>query len=99
MTLSKHALSGFLIVFFNPKVVIFFVAIFSQFLNANQSFETQLIAAAMAGGVDAAWYALVAVFVSNPRFADTLTRASAGLDCAFGLLFVTFGVFVFLSLL
>jgi len=99
LTLSKHALSGFLIVFFNPKVVIFFVAIFSQFLNANQSFETQLIAAAMAGGVDAAWYALVAVFVSNPRFADTLTRASAGLDCAFGLLFVTFGVFVFLSLL
>lgn len=94
----QHALSGFLIVFFNPKVVIFFLAIFSQFLNADQSLMTQLVAASMAGGIDAAWYALVAVCVSNRRFLSTVRAASPMIDGVFGLLFMAFGAVVILRL-
>ncbi len=96
--LWQHALNGFLIVFFNPKVVIFFVAIFSQFLSAEQLLSTQLIAAGMAGVVDAAWYALVAILASNQRFAVTFNRASPFVDSAFGALFVGFGITVGLNL-
>ena len=94
----QHALNGFLIVFFNPKVVIFFVAIFSQFLSAEQLLSTQLIAAAMAGVIDAAWYAFIAILASNQRFAVRLNRASPFVDSAFGALFVGFGITVGLSL-
>ena len=94
----QHALNGFLIVFFNPKVVIFFVAIFSQFLSAEQLLSTQLFAAGMAGAIDAAWYALVAVLASNQRFAVTFNRASPFVDSAFGALFVGFGITVGLNL-
>ena len=96
--LFQHALNGFLIVFFNPKVVIFFVAIFSQFLSADQLISTQVFAALMAGVIDAAWYALVGILASNQRFAATLTRASPVIDSAFGTLFVGFGIAVILSL-
>ena len=97
--LSHHALHGFLIVFFNPKVVIFFVAIFSQFLGAEQLLSTQVFAALMAGVIDAAWYALVAILASDPRFAARLNRASPCIDSVFGTLFVGFSIAVISSLL
>ena len=96
--LWQHVLNGFLIVFFNPKVVIFFVAIFSQFLNAEQSLSTQVFAAGMAGVIDAAWYALVGILASDPRFAVRLHRAAPFIDSLFGTLFVGFGISVLLSL-
>ena len=95
--LWQHALNGFLIVFFNPKVVIFFVAIFSQFLSAEQLISTQGLAALMAGLIDAAWYALVGVLASNRRFALILNRASPFVDSVFGLLFVAFSAVMLTS--
>ena len=97
--LWQHALNGFLVVFFNPKVVIFLVAIFSQFLSTEQLISTQVSAALMAGSIDAAWYALVGILASNQRFAAALTRASPVIDSAFGTLFVGFAIAVIVSLL
>ena len=94
----QHMVNGFLIVFLNPKVVLFFVAIFSQFLTPDQSITTQLMAASMAGGIDAAWYALVAFCVSNHRLAGALSSVSPVIDVAFGALFMAFAVFVLRSL-
>ena len=96
--LWQHALNGFLIVFFNPKVVIFFVAIFSQFLSAEQLLSTQVFAALIAGVIDAAWYALVGTLASNQYFSVRLHRATPFIDSVFGTLFVGFGIAVILSL-
>jgi threonine/homoserine/homoserine lactone efflux protein len=96
--LWQHALNGFLIVFFNPKVVIFFVAIFSQFVSAEQLLSTHVFAAVMAGMIDAGWYALVGTLASSQRFSATLNRVSPFADSAFGILFVGFGIAVILSL-
>jgi threonine/homoserine/homoserine lactone efflux protein len=86
----QHALHGFLIVFLNPKVVIFFVAIFSQFVNAAQLLSTQLVAAIMAGVIDAAWYALVAIVVSNQHVGAALNRVSHHINGVFGVMFIGF---------
>ena len=45
----------------NPKVIIFFSAVFSQFLNDDYNFYTKLGMAMLASTVDAAWY-MVASF-------------------------------------
>lgn len=95
--LLQQASNGFLIVFFNPKVMIFFVAIFSQFLSAEQLPSTQVFAAVLAGVIDAAWYALLAILASKQRFAVTLNRASSFIDSAFGLLFVAFSAVILAS--
>ena len=96
--LWQHALNGLLIVSFNPKVMIIFFAIFSHILSADQSLSTQLFAAGMADGVDAAWYAIVEVLASNHRPTLTLNRASPLVESAVGALFVGIGLAVVLNL-
>lgn len=76
---------GFLIVFLNPKVLVFFLAIFSQFLTTTQSLTTQLAAASLAAIIDGLWYALIALLISVPAVNSVLARFSGYLDIGFGL--------------
>ena len=83
---SRYISDGFLIVFFNPKIMFFFLAVFSQFLTLEQSLATQLGAATLAGIIDAVWYALVAVLVNVGKFGDLLQRYSGPIDVFFGVI-------------
>ena len=90
---------GFLIVFLNPKIVVFFLAIFSQFLNAEQTLATQLTAASLAGIIDAIWYVLVALVVSSAAIADRLQRYSGPIDILFGLLLLAVASMILIGML
>ena len=90
---------GFLIVFLNPKIVVFFMAIFSQFLNAEQTLATQLAAASLAGIIDAIWYVLVALLVSSAVIADRLQRYSGPIDILFGLLLLAVAPVILIGML
>ena len=81
---GRHFLDGFLIVFLNPKIMVFFLAVFSQFLTPQQSIETQVLAAALAGLVDGLWYGLVAVMVSLGSFGAFRRRHRGKIDLFFG---------------
>ena len=76
---------GFLIVFLNPKVLVFFLAIFSQFLTPTQSTATQFAAAGLAATIDGLWYALIASLVSVSAVHRALSRFAGYLDVGFGL--------------
>lgn len=78
------AAEGFLIVFFNPKVAIFFFAIFSQFLISDLSLTTRLSMAGLAGSIDALWYCAVASLVSLPIISTRLREYAWQLDMTFG---------------
>ena len=90
---------GFLIVFLNPKIVVFFMAIFSQFLNAEQTLATQLAAASLAGIIDAIWYVLVALLMSSAVIADRLQRYSGPIDILFGLLLLAVAPVILIGML
>ena len=81
---GQHLLDGFLIVFLNPKIMVFFLAVFSQFLTPLQSIETQVLAATLAGLVDGLWYGLVAVMVSLGSFGAFMRRHRVKIDLFFG---------------
>ncbi|GIR63698.1 MAG: hypothetical protein CM15mP68_3640 [Pseudomonadota bacterium] len=85
---SQHPLGfaadGFLIVFFNPKIAIFFFAIFSQFLTTDLSLTTRLTMASLAGTIDALWYCAIAALVSLPFVQTRLREYAWQLDIAFG---------------
>ena len=85
-TALVHLRDGFLIVFLNPKIIVFFLAVFSQFLSADQSVATQITAAAVAGVLDAAWYALVAMLVSAGQVAHRLRDYAGQIDIGFGVM-------------
>ena len=55
-SLFDSYLIGFTASLINPKVMIFFSAIFSQFLNDDYSTQTKFGMALLAGIIDAFWY-------------------------------------------
>jgi len=78
-------LTGLSISLFNPKIFVFFTALFSQFIPEGASFITQLGMATVAGLVDGAWYSFVSLLVGHiglekslSRHRVILNRASAG---------------------
>jgi len=79
---------GFLIVFLNPKVAVFFLALFSQVVGPDTSFGVRLVYAATAWIVDTVWYVLVAWLFSNPRWLASLQRKSVWLERLFGVVLI-----------
>ncbi len=75
---------GFLIAFLNPKVALFFLALFSQFVSPDMAIDARVQVAATAVVIDGAWYSLVAlalargpVLAALRRHHDKMERATA----------------------
>ncbi|KGD63554.1 amino acid transporter LysE [Alcanivorax nanhaiticus] len=66
--LHGAAWDGFMVAFLNPKVALFFLALFSQFLSADMSLvaRTQMVLTSML--IDGGWYVLVAMMLGRSRF-------------------------------
>ncbi|MDA0307759.1 MAG: LysE family translocator [Proteobacteria bacterium] len=64
--LWRHGRDGFLIAFLNPKVAVFFTAVFSQFLAPDQPLGMRVQMTATAWAVDSLWYMLLAVVFGIP---------------------------------
>ncbi|MCG7543555.1 LysE family translocator [Pseudoalteromonas sp. MM17-2] len=72
---KKAATDGFAIAFLNPKLAIFFIALFSQFIPAEQVNTVQgAVMVATPTVIDASWYVLVALLCSHGRFLPVLER-------------------------
>ena len=50
---------GFLIAFLNPKLAIFFIALFSQFIEPDALMTQKVVMVATVGLIDALWYVVV----------------------------------------
>lgn len=78
--------SGFLTAFLNPKLAIFFAALFSQFVSSQAQLPEKVIMALTAGLIDAGWYLFVVLVLSHSWVLDTLRSKAALLEKIFGLL-------------
>lgn len=87
-TTGSAARDGFLVVFLNPKVAVFFIAMFSQVIGSETTWLEKLAFAATALFIDMAWYMIVAWSFSNPRWLGYLQRNVVWLDRAFGVILI-----------
>ncbi len=71
---------GFLIAFLNPKLAIFFLALFSQFVDAQASVTKKIIMVSTVGIIDTTWYLLVAFMFSRGPVLEKLKRNSHIID-------------------
>ncbi|MDG1751662.1 MAG: LysE family translocator [Thalassotalea sp.] len=71
---------GFLIAFLNPKLAIFFLALFSQFVDANASYQQKIIMVSTVGIIDTLWYLIVAFMFSRGPVLEKLKRNSHIID-------------------
>ena len=58
-------LQGFLIAIINPKIIIWFTAIYSQFISIEASITFNLILILTASSIDAIWYIVVSFIITS----------------------------------
>lgn len=87
-TTGSAARDGFLIVFLNPKVAVFFIALFSQVIGSETSWLEKLAYAATALFIDMAWYMIVAWTFSNQRWLGHLQKNVVWLERLFGVVLI-----------
>lgn len=92
----QGAFEGFMVAFLNPQLAIFFVALFSQFVDADTNWQQSGIMMLTAGGIDAFWYVLVALVLSRGPVLAWLKAKSIWLDRVSGVVLLALAVKVVL---
>lgn len=85
---------GFLLAFLNPKIGVFFLALFAQLVDPGASAAERVGMAVMAGGIDTGWYLVVALLIGGPGLSAALARRQRWLDGGMGLLLIVLAVVV-----
>ena len=104
---DKKKLRGGLLSFFqglsisllNPKIFIWFVAIYSQFMSLENDliFNTYLVLTA--GLVDASWYIILTFFVTSKATLEIVKRKSIILQKVVGSIFILIGVLLLVQII
>jgi len=92
LSLKTHGVEGFMIVFLNPKIAAFFLAIFSQFLDEGQSIATRAGMTALAGLIDTGWYLLIAIIIAFPPLLARLERHQNKIELGIGSMLMLIGI-------
>ena len=96
---SKALQDGFAIAFLNPKLAIFFLALFSQFIDPeNLTLNIGIIMCLTVFLIDTGWYLLVALLtdVSKKRFG--FTKQNIWLDRLLGAVFIALAIKVVIGI-
>ncbi len=96
---KEAARDGFMIVFLNPKIALFFIALFSQVVGVETTLFGKVGYAATAMVIDALWYCIVAWLFSNPLWLDKLQKQAFVLEKVFGLLLVLLAIKLVMEIL
>ena len=91
--------NGFLIVFLNPKIAVFFLAIFSQFLNAASNLQSKFILVATATLVDGLWYILLTFVIAVPKFTNFVKISEKKIEFSLGFLLFIFSIVLGIKML
>ena len=81
----KGFTEGFLISFLNPKILVFLVAVFSQFIEPEMDQTERITMAILAGLIDTTWYVFVAAVLAGTPLIETLRSNSVIIDRIIGL--------------
>ena len=76
---------GFMIAFLNPKILVFLVAVFSQFLNTDINNSDRFFMAIIAGAIDTIWYVFVAAVLAGTKIVDKLRVNAVIIDRLIGM--------------
>ena len=79
---------GFMIAFFNPKILVFFVAIFAQYINNQIGNFDRMVIAVMAGVIDTIWYVSVALVLAGTPLIDKIRINANLIDRIIGIILI-----------
>ncbi|ANG63459.1 lysine transporter LysE [Marinobacterium aestuarii] len=85
-SLMRAGIDGFMISVLNPKLAVFFLALFSQFVSPGMSLAGQALMIGTAAVIDGLWYCLVALFLSRTGVLAWLAQRSRAIDRTIGVI-------------
>ena len=95
----KGFLEGFMIAFLNPKILVFMVAVFSQFINPDITNSGRFIMAIMAAVIDTTWYVLVAAVLAGTPIVDKLRVNAVIIDRSIGMVLLMLAILLIVKTL
>lgn len=93
------ARDGFLIALVNPKIIIFFTALFSQFVRPESATGEKVVLTVIAGGIDMLWYILVVLLLSRSASMVGFYRKSWLIDKVFGVVLAVISIYFIIQIL
>ena len=88
---------GFSIAILNPKILIWFSAVFSQFVKIDASFFSHSILVITASVIDGIWYILVSVVVTSYGMGDFFQKRKHIIQKISGLILVLIGALLIID--
>jgi len=85
---SSSFTQGFFIAIINPKILIWFTAIFSQFIDINASLLNKTILVLTPSIIDAIWYSLVTILVTGYGLKEILNKKKFMIQKIIGVLLI-----------
>ncbi len=85
-------LEGFMVAFLNPKILVFLVAVFIQFINPDITNSDRFIMAIMAGIIDTTWYVIVATVLSDTTILDKFRANTCIIDRSIGIVLLVYAI-------
>ena len=96
---KNRFIEGFLIAILNPKIAVFFLSLFSQFLSSEQTHITHLFMAILAGGIDTIVYCIIVILASTKGTASFLENHGPKVSLIFGIMLIFLSLSLFVSML
>ncbi|AJR07738.1 LysE family translocator [Photobacterium gaetbulicola] len=87
-SLVEAARDGAMISLLNPKLALFFLALFSQFVAVGTEFSSRAVIVATPLLVDGLWYTLIAFVLSNPKVLEKLRTKAQLIDRLSGVVLI-----------
>ena len=98
-SIAASFFQGFSISILNPKIFIWFVAIYSQFMSTNNDLIFNVYLVLMAGIIDASWYILLTILSTSDSSLKFIKTKSYILNKLIGYLFILIGLILLLQIL
>ena len=96
---SNSFAQGFFIAIINPKILIWFTAIYSQFIDINATFFNKTILVLTPSIIDVIWYSLVSILVTGYGLKEILTKKKLIIQKIIGVLLILIALSLIYSLI
>ena len=92
-------LQGFSIAIFNPKILVWFIAIYSQFMSVDNKLIFNIYLVSIAGVVDACWYIILTLTITTSPVLNFFQTKENIIQKIQGFFFITLGLCLMINLL
>ena len=96
-TVLKAYMEGVLCNALNPKLAVFLLSLFTQFVSINASVSDKVVVAGVFIGESVLYWPLLVLFLQSPSIRSLFDRSQAAISRIFGTLLIALGIRVLVS--